>query len=357
MELFVDTKKSAIVGASLSHSAEGISRRNFLRIGGASLTGAALLGVVGCGGGGGQEAEFPSDTIEIIIPYSAGGSTDVSVRQFATLAEDTCGTNVIASNQTGSAGAVGFTATANAEPDGYTVGATATELAYLSQFGITEVSPEDVSGVMRYALNPHVFFVPADSQYETLENIISAAEGGETINVASSGTGSVYHLAFAGMALEAGVPDQFVNVPFDGGATAVQAAIGGEVDMVVVVLNEAAAQVESGRLRAVAVADEERLEALPDVPTLVEQGIDWTSASHLGFAVTKDTPADRIQTLSECFKEAFDMQEFQDFMAEQNLDTAYLPPKEFDQYLKELSQQYSKVIEAVGINVTSQDVE
>lgn len=348
----MDTEKSRIVGAALLRSAEGISRRDFLRISGAGFAGAALLGVVGCGGGG-QAEKFPSDTIEMIIAYDPGGSTDVSVRKLGSVAEDTCGTNVIASNQTGSAGAVGFTATANAKPDGYTVGATASELSFLHHLGITEVSPDDVRGIMRYALNPHVFFVPADSPYETIEDLISAAKDGETINVASSGTGSVYHLAFAGMALEAGVLDQFVNVPFDGGAPAVQAAIGGEVDMVTVVLNEAAPQVDSGRLRALAVADEERLKALPDVPTLKEKGIDWTSASHLGIAVPKDTPDDVLQTLSKCYKEAFDTDEFQDFMASQNLTTAYLPPKEFDGYLQELSEQYGKVIDAAGIKAAS----
>lgn len=348
MEFPLYQEKSGIIGATLSRGAEGISRRDFLKMSGAGLAGAALLGVVGCGGGSGQ-AEFPSDTIEMIIPYSAGGSTDVSVRTLAQLAEDTCGTNVIASNQTGSAGAVGFTATANSKPDGYTVGATATELAYLYQFGITEVSPDDLRGIMRYALNPHVFYVPADSPYETIGDLVSAAEDGKTINVATSGTGSVYHLAFAGMALEAGVPDQFVNVPFDGGAPAVQAAVAGEVDMNVSVYQEAAAQVEAGKLRPIAVAGEERVEAISDTPTLMEEGIDWTSSSHLGLAVPADTPDDIVQTLGDCYKEAFDSEDFQNKMEEQNLTLSYLPPAEFDEYLKGLSDRFGKVIEEVGI--------
>lgn len=324
------------------------TRRVFLKMAGGSLAGAALLGTAACGGGGG-EAEFPSDTIEMIIPYSAGGSTDVSVRTLASVGEDTCGTNIIASNQTGSAGAVGFTAAANSEPDGYTVGATATELAYLYKLGITEVRPEDLRGIMRYALNPHVFWVPAESPYETIGDVVSAAEGGETINVATSGTGSVYHVAFKGMALEAGVPDQFVNVPFDGGAAAVQAAVAGEVDMNVSVFQEGAAQVEAGRLRPIAVAAEERIEEIPDIPTLMEEGIDWTSASHLGLAVPADTPDDRVQTLGDCYKEAFDSDEFQQKMEEQDLALSYLSPEEFDQYLQDLSERFGRVIDEVGI--------
>lgn len=326
-----------------------LNRRDFLRLTGFGLAGAGVLGIAGCGGGSGSGEEFPSDTIEMIIAYDAGGSTDVSIRELAQLGEETCGTNIIASNQTGSAGAVGFTATANAEPDGYTVGGTATELAYLQELGTSEVGPDDLRGVMRYALNPHVFFVPTDSPYENLQDLLEAAEGGETINVATSGTGSVYHLAFAGMALEAGLLDQFTNIPFDGGAPAVQAAISGQADMVVVVYNEARSQVDADRLRPIAVADEERLDVIPDTPTLQEEGIDWTSASHLGLAVPAETPDDRVQTLNECLREALETDEFQEAMREQELNIAYLGPEEFDEYLREIADKYTRVVQEAGI--------
>jgi tripartite-type tricarboxylate transporter receptor subunit TctC len=323
-------------------------RRRVLRTVGAATAAAGVLATTACGGGGGDE-EFPSDTIEMIIPYAAGGSTDVSVRQMASVAEETCGTEIIASNQTGSAGAVGFTATANAEPDGYTVGATATEVTYLQELGFTDIGPDDLKGVMRYALNPHVYFVPADSPYESMEDLLQAAEDGETISAASSGTGSVYHLAVAGLGLAAGVPDQFRNLPFDGGSAAVQAVIGGQADLTAVVLNEAISQVEAGRLRPLAVAGDERLEAIPDTPTLDELGIDWSSSSHLGLAVPAETPDERVQALDECLHEAIESEEFKSAMAEQNLNLSYLPPEEFEAYLQEMSEQYTEVIREVGI--------
>lgn len=325
-----------------------VGGRRPLRAVGAAVAAVGVLATTACGGGGGEEA-FPSDTIEMIIPYSAGGSTDVSVRQMASAAEETCGTDVIASNQTGSAGAVGFTATANAEPDGYTVGATATEVAYLQDLGFTDIGPDDLKGVMRYALNPHVYFVPADSPYQTMEELLEAAENGETISTASSGTGSVYHLAAAGLGLAAGVPDQFRNLPFDGGSAAVQATIGGQADMTAVVLNEAVSQVDAGRLRPLAVAADERLEDLPDTPTLQELGIDWNSSSHLGLAVPAETPDERVQALDECLHEAIESEEFQQAMEEQNLNLSYLPPEEFEAYLAEMSEQYGEVIREVGI--------
>ena len=317
---------------------------------GLGSAGVALLGTSACSSGAASgSGEFPSEMIEIVIPYAAGGSTDVTVREMASLAEDTCGTTVIASNQTGGAGAVGFTAAATSDPDGYTMGATATELSYLHQLGITEVGPDDLRGIMRYALNPHVYFVPADSPYETLEDLISAAEDGPNINAATSGTGSVYHLAVAGMALEAGALDSFTNLPFDGGAAAVQAVIGGQADMTVVIYPEALAQVEAGQLRPLAVASEERIDAIPDTPTLVEKGIDWTSSSHLGLAVPSDTPDARVRTLYECFREAIESERFQQSMRSQNLTLDLLPPEEFDRYLARLSEQYGGVLEDIGL--------
>lgn len=323
-----------------------VLNRRLRRMGTAGVAVLALLGTSACGGG---EEEFPSGTIEMIIPYAAGGSTDVSLRLMSSIAEDTCGTDIIASNQTGSAGAVGFTATANAEPDGYTVGATATELSILHQLGITEVSPDDLEGVLRYALNPHVIFVPEDSPYQSIEDLITAAEAGETINVATPGSGSAAHLAVEGLALDAGVPGAFTNLPFDGDASALQALVGGQADMVMMVMGTALPQVEAGRIRPLAVASEERLEKLPDTPTLMESGIEWTSGAHLGLAVPLETPPERIEALDECLHEAIESEEFQQGMAEQNFTVDYLPPEEFEAYLQELEERYGRVIDEVGL--------
>lgn len=332
--------------ANSNHAPSTFRRRSWRLMGAAGLASAALFGVTACSAG---DEEFPSDTIEMIIPYAAGGSTDVSLRLMASIAEDTCGTNIIASNQTGSAGAVGFTATSNAEPDGYTVGATAHEIAILHQLGIAQITPNDLRGVMRYALNPHVVFVPESSPYETIDDLISAAESGTIINVATPGTGSAAHLSLEGMALEAGLEGAFTNIPFDGDGTALQALVGEQADMVLMTGGTGLPQVEAGTIRALAVASEERLDYLPDTPTLMESGIDWESGAHLGLAVPKETPDDRVAILDECLHEAIESDRFQEGMAEQNFNVAYLPPAEFETYLGELEEQYGEVIERAGL--------
>ncbi|MGO1184299.1 MAG: Bug family tripartite tricarboxylate transporter substrate binding protein [Micrococcaceae bacterium] len=316
------------------------------------IAGSAVLAVSAFTACGGEESadEFPSDTIEFIIPYAAGGSTDVSLRLMSNIAEETCGTNFIASNQTGSAGAVGFSATSNATPDGYTVGATATELSILHQLGVADITPGDLKGVMRYALNPHVIFVAADSPYETIEDVVEAAENGDTINVATPGTGSAAHISLEGLALEAGIPGAFTNIPFDGDGTALQAILGGNADMIMMVMGTALPQVEAGAIKPLVVASEERLDALPDTPTLLESGIDWETGAHLGLAVPPETPDEIVAVLDECLHEALEDERFVDGMAEQNFTIDYLPPAEFEQYLQDLEEQYGAVIEETGIS-------
>lgn len=315
----------------------------------AALVGAAAIAVGGLAGCSAEEEEFPSDTIEMIIPYGAGGSTDVSLRLMSQIAEDTCGTDFIASNQTGSAGAVGFTATADADPDGYTIGATAHEIAILFQMGTAEIKPADVKPILRYALNPHVIFVPADSPYETFTDLVEAAESGTKINVATAGTGSAAHLSLVGLSQELGLDDAFVNLPFDGDGPAVQALVGGQADMTMLVAGTAMPFVESGDLRPLAVAGEESIAALPDTGTLIDEGIDWTSGAHLGLVAPLDTPDDRIEYLDECLHEAIESDEFQEGMADQGFEVAYMPHDEFGGYLQELVDLYGPIIKNAGV--------
>ncbi|MDX5893760.1 tripartite tricarboxylate transporter substrate binding protein [Rubrobacter radiotolerans] len=311
------------------------------------MTAVAVFGGVACGAGA-SEAEFPSEQIEIIVPFSPGGSADQSARQMAVEAEETCGTGFIVSNQTGGAGAIGFQAVANAEPDGYTLGVAAIELAIVDHLGVTPLPPGSVRGVMQYSLQPVAYAVPADSEWETIDDFVAAAEEGP-VTVATSGTGSIYHVGFAGMADEAGVLDNTVNIPFDGASAALQAVLGGQTDMVSVGAAEMAPQVESGDLRPLAVAGEERADILPDTPTLGEEGYEWTSGAILGIIAPPDTPDERIQTLNECLNEARQSESFSSWMETSGFTQEYKNGAEFDAFLAEEYDRYGVVLDSIGL--------
>lgn len=309
------------------------------------------LGLAACGGGEGGDGggeEFPSEQIELIVPWAAGGGTDQTARQLASAAEDSCGTNVIVSNQTGSTGAVGHRAAADAEPDGYTVGIATAELAMVNHLGVAQITPDDLKGVMQYNFDPAAITVGADSPYQTIDDFVSAGESDKTVRIGTSGTGGIWHISAAGMAEEVGA--DYTYVPFDGAAPAIQAVLGGQIEATAASGAEVAPQVESGELRPLAVMGEDRVDVLPDTPTLQEQGIDYTSGTWRGLAVPNDTPDERVQTLNECFKEAYDSAAFQDFMEQNGFGMVYKPAEEFEQFMSEEYERFGNVIESLDIS-------
>lgn len=309
---------------------------------------ALVVAVTGCGAGGGDE-KFPSEQIEIIVPWDPGGGTDQTARQLASAAEETCGTDIIVSNQTGSTGAVGFEAAANAKPDGYTVGLATVEISMINHLGVAEVTPEDVRGVMQYNFDPAAMSVAAESPYQNIDDLISAAESGENIRVGTSGTGGIWHVAFAGMAQEAGVEQNMTNVPFDGAAPAIQAVLGGQIEATSASGAEVAPQVESGKLRPLAVMGDEPLDILPDTPTLQEEGIDWSIGAWRGLVVPNETPDDVVEKLNQCFKEASESEQFQQFMEENGFGMAYKPAAKFESYMDEEYERFGGIIDSLGI--------
>jgi tripartite-type tricarboxylate transporter receptor subunit TctC len=295
----------------------------------------------------GDGEDFPSEQIELIVPFEAGGGTDQTARQLASAAEQTCETDVIVSNQEGSAGAEGHQAGANAQPDGYTVVVATAEIAMIEHLGLAEITPEDITGVMQYNFDPAALSVSEDSPYETIDDFISAAEAGENLSIGTSGTGGIWHVSFAGMAEEAGV--EFTNVPFDGAAPAIQAVLGGQVDATSASGAEVAPQVESGELRPLAVMGEERIDILPDTPTLQEEGIDWTSGTWRGLGVPTETPDEVVQTLNDCFEEAAQSEEFQEFMENNGFGMEITSADEFDQFMDDEYERFGEIIESVNI--------
>jgi tripartite-type tricarboxylate transporter receptor subunit TctC len=313
-----------------------------------TLGGAITLafGLVACGPAEEADEDFPTEQIEMIVPWEAGGGTDQTARQLASAAEEACDTGIVVSNQTGSTGAVGFQAAADARPDGYTVGVATVEIAMINHLGVAPVTPEDVTAVMQYNFDPAAFSVGADSPYETIEDVLSAAEQ-ENIRVGTSGTGSIWHVSFAGMAREADV--EMTNVPFDGAAPAIAAVLGGQVEATSASGAEVRSQVEADELRPLAVMDEERLDILPDTPTLQEEGIDWTSGAWRGLVVPNDTPEDRVQALNECFREASESDGFQEFMENNGFGTVYRSAEEFDEYMNEEFERFGELIQELGL--------
>lgn len=307
------------------------------------------LALSACGAESTGSDDFPSETIEVIIGFDAGGSTDVNTRALAAAAEEPCGTSIIISNQPGGSGAIALDAVRNAPADGYTLGTTPTEISALDHMGLSDVTHEDLSSVIRFIVDPHGFFVRPDSQFSSMQDVIDAARDGERIRVATSGPASPYAITFQDVARTEGVQGQLVNVPFSGDAAAIPAALSGEVDLLVSNASNVQGQVESGDLVPLALAAEERIDSMPDAPTLEEEGIDVEGGSIYGLAAPAGTPDDVISTLSDCFAEAFESEEFQSFLDNQGSNAAYLNAADYDEYLAAEYERYGSLINELGL--------
>ncbi|MDY3251128.1 MAG: tripartite tricarboxylate transporter substrate binding protein [Candidatus Choladocola sp.] len=249
--------------------------------------------------------EFPSKTMSIVCPYGAGGGTDVALRILAECGQDQFGQTINVENKTGGSGSIGLVETLNAAHDGYTLGTASVDLITLPLLGLApeEVTRDAFDTICTVNAEPAAIIVSADSEYQTLEDFVQAAvDNPGSIQLANAGMGNIWHLSAIGVELETGAV--FNHIPYaDGAAQAITGVLGGHVDAVVCSIPEAAANIESGELKVLGVAANERLADYPDVPTYKECGIDLTIMAVRGLCVAADTPDDVKEVLKSGFEE------------------------------------------------------
>ncbi|MFL5044054.1 MAG: Bug family tripartite tricarboxylate transporter substrate binding protein [Xanthobacteraceae bacterium] len=221
----------------------------------------------------GVQAAYPERPITFIVPFAAGGPTDIIARILATALSLSIGQNVIVDNRGGAAGNIGMGIAARATPDGYTFLLTSTAIAVNpALFRNLPYDPfKDFVPVTELVNAPNVVFVRTDSDIKTLADLIAQAKTNpDKFNYASPGAGTKSHLTGELLKLRAGI--NMVHVPFRGGGPATQAVLAGTTQVGSVALAPVEPLVKEGQLRALAVTGAERWFSLPQIPTMVEQG-------------------------------------------------------------------------------------
>ena len=323
----------------------GRSRRSFLKVVGASSA-LSITGLAGCS----QEGSYPSEEIEVIVPWAAGGGTDQATRKLVEVmnSNDLIETDTFVSNVSGATGSNGMSRVANAGPDGYTVAAETWEIVVLDHLGISDLKPEDLQSAMQFVFLATAFNARDDAEYSTLEEFVEYAQNSSgDINVAHAGTGGVWHIAIAGFAQEVGIDLGYV--PYDGGAPAVEALLNGEVDAAAAAPPEVSQQVKNGPLNCLGVMGEERAAPLPDTPTFIEQGYEWTWGTTFSLAVPPETEEDRIQTLHDAAKEAFETDEYQDFLIESGFQPRYRSGEEYMEFKQNQYENVRSILDDLGM--------
>lgn len=302
-----------------------------------------------------EEKPFPSRAITIICPPAPGGISDTLTRALAASAQPEYGVPVVVENKPGGANAVGLNYGAHAAPDGYTVTYVVAELAILPHLGLSPISPDDFDLLARTNYNPAAVTVRADSRWHTLRQLLDDARAHpEAIRAGNSGTGSIWHLA--AVALQEAGKAKFKHVPFSGAAPAVQALLGGHVDVVCVSPTEVQAHVEAGKLRMLAVLTTQRDPLFPNVPCARELGYALDIGAWGGLALPKGVPAERRQRLLEGFRRAFNKREFRQMMAERGVRLAWLEGEPFRRFVEAQSVLNRELITSMGVHLTRGDV-
>ncbi|KXX61915.1 MULTISPECIES: tripartite tricarboxylate transporter substrate binding protein [unclassified Rhodococcus (in: high G+C Gram-positive bacteria)] len=312
----------------------------------AAVSTACSVGPGGASGSGPVDAgKYPSDTIEVVVPYEAGGATDQMVRSLSQpVAEGLGDEPLVVLNQPGGAGTIGTTRVVAASPDGYTLGFIAGgPLTVQPHYGRTVYSFDDVTPVARVAVAPIVLAVPADSPWQTVGDMIaSVREDPGSFRYASTGAGNPANLAME--KLDAAAAIETTQVPFESSAEAVTALLGGNVEGAAGSPSGFAASVRSGDLRILANLGSVKGAEYASVPTLKESGYDVATDITSGFIAPKDLPEPYLREISNSIRDALEDPEIRKQIELTGAVPNFGSPEE---YRADIAREYSETGEVL----------
>ena len=301
-----------------------------------------------------SQAAYPSRPIRLVVPFPAGGGTDLIAREVANKVATANGWSIIIDNKPGSGGNLGVDAAAKAPADGYTLvlGQTSNLAINPTLYPKLPYKPEtDLAPVGLVAQAPLVLVVAANSPDKTLADVVAAAKAKpDALNYASSGNGTVAHLAAELLQKQAGV--KFTHVPYKGAAQGSTDLIGGQIQMYMSSVHTLIGYIKNGKMRAIAVTSQQRTTDLPDVPTVAESGYKgFEAVTWFGVAGPDGLPKDVVTKLNTAFNQALGDAEVKKKLASQGAEVRGSTPEQFGALIKSEIVRWGKVVEASGAKV------
>ena len=242
----------------------------------------------------GNSISYPEKTIEVIVPFAAGGAVDSALRPLLIEAEKTLGQPMIIENKEGSGAMIGLSYAAEQEADGYTlVALTNSFVTNILLKGATfDMDSFDI--VCGFCLEPAYVVVSASSDIQSLDDLIEKGQNEELVNV-TPGNGTLYHIASTIISDQLGVKFKYVHS--DGGSEQAIQLAGGHAEVALMPYSSCASLVDQGKIRVLAILNDARSEELPDTPTALELGYDLVFGAYRGLAVPAGTDPDIISTI------------------------------------------------------------
>jgi tripartite-type tricarboxylate transporter receptor subunit TctC len=320
----------------------------------ALATGAAIVlsacgGVETSTGAGDGDGEYPSGSVEMYVGADPGGSSDLISRQVATGLTDELGETFSVINRSGSNGALAAAEVEQAEADGNIIAVQNASLFAITPLAVAEGEVTDINdfdvvgGVSR---DDYVLVTNADNGWATIDDLKGA---GKKLTYGTTGVGTGSQLSCALTYSTADIDSE--AVPFDGGAPALTALLGNQVDTACLQVGEARENIEGGKLTALSVYAPERIDALPDVPTATEQGVDVEVYQYRFMTTPKGTPQDVKDTLWEGMQATFETEDYQAFNEQNSLTPMEIPGDEVVEALESDKQRYAELVEQYDINL------
>lgn len=299
------------------------------------------------------QAEYPERPITILVPWDAGGGTDIAARIFAHALEQQVDVPVNVVNRSGGSGVVGHAAIVNATPDGYTLGVGSPELAFLKTVGLADITADSFTLMSRIALIPAGVTVAADAPWDDLQSFVDSVRSEPPLTYSGSGAGQggSWHIAMAGLLTAAGLePDRMKWIPSKGGAPALQDVVAGGVTAFTGSPVEALSLLEAGQVKTLALMTEERAATFPDVPTVEEAiGAPWVYGNFFALVGPKGLPEEVVERLMELGGKAAATAEFQDTMKERGVTPVWESRASFESFAEDYSGKVAEILASLGL--------
>jgi tripartite-type tricarboxylate transporter receptor subunit TctC len=302
---------------------------------------------------GGAAEKYPAKPIELVVPFAAGGSTDVLARLVSKYAPKYFDKPLVVVNKPGGGGITGTEGVVRSKPDGYSlfIGYGSGHDLVTPHFQKMPYDPfQDLLPVCRLSIHSIVMIIRGDAPYKNLKELVAWGKKKEQVTASVSTKAGSVDITFQAVGQATGM--KIVTVPFRGGAESVTAIVGGQTDCGGNHPSEIISHIKAKRLVPIAVALENRDPAIPDVPTFKELGYNIVAVGSVkGVAAPKGTSPEVIRYLAERFKKVCDDPEFVKSMKDIGQPVMYQTSQEFGQYLKEGFEQYGKMIKEFNIKL------
>jgi len=298
---------------------------------------------------------YPDRPVTLVVPFPPGGPTDALARRLADALKDQLGQTVVVENRGGAGGNIGAEYVAHAKPDGHTIlfGTSGPLAINVSLYKNQQYDPQkSYAPVVRIGHLPNILVVhPSVPARDMAELIAYARENPDKLSYASSGNGASSHLA--GILFNKMAGTQILHVPYKGTGPALNDLLGGQVSMSFTDILTALPHVQAGSLRAIGLASAQRSDALPQLPTLAEQGLDGYDVSvFFGIVAPRGTPDDIVAQLNRAFVAALANPSIKEALHKQGIVPAQdQTPQGLAAFIGEQVPKWRAVIRDAGVSL------